>query len=305
MEKIEFEKLEWMMSKPIKPQTKEDSELSSSTAARFDFSGKLIRPDAQVSIREGLHHHGNDPDAPGYTLEELFMLARSKFGQQRVLALQTLANIIVRCHEGIFCDEIKLGNTEQSDSNISVDDANNLLNQLVDGGLVFLLRWCLDDSNESIVVAALEAIRSLLQPPGQEDALDSYFDRSPTPVAFSLHPFSVYFDELESSSRLQLDAKMNVNEKRELAELRDDEYVRQDLVGGLMRMSLIERLRYLIGPYQAQIAFKQLTHNMFLLLFRLVRHSAEFCAEFSMKYAQFVDILAAKFLPSFLTGKFN
>lgn len=41
-----------------------------------------------------LHHHGEEPDAAGYTLEELFHLSRSTILQQRVIALQTLANII-------------------------------------------------------------------------------------------------------------------------------------------------------------------------------------------------------------------
>jgi hypothetical protein len=42
----------------------------------------------------GLHHHGDEPDRAGYTLEELFLLSRSNFLQQRVLAINTLAKII-------------------------------------------------------------------------------------------------------------------------------------------------------------------------------------------------------------------
>lgn len=301
MEKIEFEKLEWMLNKPF-DKSKNDQQ-SSSAAARFDFSGKLRRADEDVSVRAGLHHHGNDPDAPGYTLDELFTLARSKFNQQRVLALQTLGNILTRCHEGAYCDEIKSSNDTEEDD---LDDSNNLLNQLVDGGLVFLLRWSLDDSTESIVSASLGAIRCLLQPPGQEDALDRRFDRDRAPISFSLHPFGVYFSDENNNSKqrpLQVDSRLQVNEKRELAELKDDEYVRQDLVGGLMRMSLIERMRYLIGPYQPQLAYRQLTHDMFLVLFRLVWHSAEFCAQFWLKYKQFVDLLCEKFLPAFCKCK--
>ena len=47
-----------------------------------------------IPVYLGLHHHGKDPSSPGYTLEELFILARSSFLQQRVLALQVLAKIM-------------------------------------------------------------------------------------------------------------------------------------------------------------------------------------------------------------------
>ena len=47
-----------------------------------------------IPVYHGLHHHGKDPSSPGYTLEELFILARSSFLQQRVLALQVLAKIM-------------------------------------------------------------------------------------------------------------------------------------------------------------------------------------------------------------------
>ena len=49
---------------------------------------------ADISVTAALHHHGEEPEAAGYTLEELFHLSRSAVLQQRVIALQTLANII-------------------------------------------------------------------------------------------------------------------------------------------------------------------------------------------------------------------
>ena len=42
----------------------------------------------------GLHHHGNEPERAGYSLEELFLLSRSNFLQQRVFAISTLGKII-------------------------------------------------------------------------------------------------------------------------------------------------------------------------------------------------------------------
>ena len=55
MDKIEYEKLEWMI-KPKNPIKKSDS--NESAAARFDFEGNLISPDEEVPVTRALHHHG-------------------------------------------------------------------------------------------------------------------------------------------------------------------------------------------------------------------------------------------------------
>ena len=64
--------------------------------ARFDFHGNLVNQSQDIPEYLGLHHHGNDPSSAGYTLEELIVLARSSFLQQRVLALQVLARIMTQ-----------------------------------------------------------------------------------------------------------------------------------------------------------------------------------------------------------------
>lgn len=50
--------------------------------------------DDKVNVTQALHHHGEEPERPGYTLQELLKLSRSSLQQQRVLALTTLANIL-------------------------------------------------------------------------------------------------------------------------------------------------------------------------------------------------------------------
>lgn len=67
-----------------------------------------------------------------------------------------------------------------------------------------------------------------------------------------------------------------------------------------MRMNLIERFQYLIEKYNPQLSYQQITNNMFLILFRLLRHSAEFCYEFTQKYRKFLDLLASRFLPLYI-----
>ena len=54
----------------------------------------MINPLSQVSWREGLHHHGEDEQLAGYTLQELLGLANSRLTQQRMLAFDALAGVI-------------------------------------------------------------------------------------------------------------------------------------------------------------------------------------------------------------------
>ena len=61
---------------------------------RVDFQGEVINPLSEVSWRQGLHHHGEDEQLPGYTLQELLGLANSRLTQQRLLAFDALAGVI-------------------------------------------------------------------------------------------------------------------------------------------------------------------------------------------------------------------
>ena len=65
---------------------------------RFSLDALTIPRDVSMSIPThlGLHHHGEEPVAAGYTLDELLHLAQSSVPQQRVLALQTLAVLVTR-----------------------------------------------------------------------------------------------------------------------------------------------------------------------------------------------------------------
>ena len=144
MDKIEYDKLEWM----IKPRHVVKSETNDSSSARFDFNGNLMSPNEDIAVTKALHHHGNDPDSAGYTLDELFHLARSKFNQQRVIALQTLGNILSKCHQGHYAQIVKAGKRvkpngepieEDLDDAELENDKNNLLHQLIEGGKLFYI----------------------------------------------------------------------------------------------------------------------------------------------------------------------
>ncbi|KAK8221988.1 hypothetical protein M8818_000155 [Zalaria obscura] len=100
------EKLEWM-----NPSKSDDTYSPSQVGLdprdiRFNFNGALIPPKlaAEIPVTAGLHHHGNAPDAAGYTIQELAMLARSSVPAQRCVAFQTLGRILYRLGKGEFGD---------------------------------------------------------------------------------------------------------------------------------------------------------------------------------------------------------
>ncbi|KAK5995736.1 RNA polymerase II-associated protein RBA50 [Cladobotryum mycophilum] len=72
------------------------------SALRFDFRGRFLSPRVSRSIpsSKGLHHHGDAPEAAGYTVAELARLARSAVPAQRCMAFQTLGRILYRLGRG-------------------------------------------------------------------------------------------------------------------------------------------------------------------------------------------------------------
>ncbi|KAL3454065.1 RPAP1-like protein [Aspergillus insuetus] len=71
---------------------------------RFSLTGSILSPSTSLSLPTnlGLHHHGNDPHAAGYTIPELAILSRSSFPAQRCIAWQVLGRILFRLGKGQF-----------------------------------------------------------------------------------------------------------------------------------------------------------------------------------------------------------
>lgn len=72
------------------------------SALRFDFRGRFLSPRVSRSIpsTKGLHHHGEAPEAAGYTVAELARLARSAVPAQRCMSFQTLGRVLFRLGNG-------------------------------------------------------------------------------------------------------------------------------------------------------------------------------------------------------------
>ncbi|XDG05318.1 hypothetical protein ABKA04_004933 [Annulohypoxylon sp. FPYF3050] len=74
------------------------------SSLRFNFRGELLPPRISRIIppSKGLHHHGEAPEAAGYTVRELARLCRSAVPGQRCVAYQTLGRILYRLGRGEF-----------------------------------------------------------------------------------------------------------------------------------------------------------------------------------------------------------
>lgn len=107
-------KLAWMSS-PAEPTADDPSEDHSYnplfgadsipvTQLRFGFTGDLLPPSVSIDIGvdKGLHHHGDNPEAAGYTIPELAHLARSSVPSQRCVSYQILGRILYRLGVGEF-----------------------------------------------------------------------------------------------------------------------------------------------------------------------------------------------------------
>eukprot|EP00794_Sanderia_malayensis_P020498 gene20498-22515_t len=262
MKIIEDEKLQWM-KEPPKPLFKTDGDKSASPA-RFDLEGNLAPRSQETPFDRALHHHGDDQDAPGYTLEELFHLARCNFKQQRVFALQLLARIMEQYQKGNFRDHLQ----------------SCLLKQLIEAGLPFLLRWSLDDNTESIFSAAVYAFRAMLTVPCDDDALAAmlHMDRG-----------------LEIPALKPVDSEANLRpvDKIEQRDLTDPEMMSADLVKGLLQVQILPRLRYILevcDPSETTV------NNCMAVLTRIVAHSSQSAYEV-LKCPRLIETICSHFLP--------
>nr|XP_033335290.1 RNA polymerase II-associated protein 1 [Megalopta genalis] len=229
MDSLEPVKLKWMEDVPAQSQ-----EEPATYTARFDFNGILLPyTDENVSPEKGLHHHGEEPDRPGYSLQELLQLSRSSSQQQRCTALTTLANIIEKTRKGWYDKALQPG-------------PMTALNQV---NLMIMLRFSLDDTPVAVITATLQALRALLYSEVDEVCLDRLygFDNYKEPVL-----------------------KPPGTDQPDTSDLKDHELAQLDAVASLLRTDILSRIRYILSeirppPVGVTCAFEVLT--------RLARHS--------------------------------
>ncbi|KAF9976978.1 RNA polymerase II associated protein 1 [Actinomortierella ambigua] len=275
----EPEKLEWMgiedpslgpkatpgkaLAPGIQPYTATEAD-PAAAHYRFDFSGKLLEEGQEVPVHLGLHHHGQDPTKPGYTLSELLHLIRSSVPSQRILPLNVISKVLIGCRDPSYA---------------SFDVRSGILRWLIDSlRAPVYLRAALDDKTDSGIVAAMNAISAWACPWAEEahensvwESLD-FLDRGYERISLQYnHQNTTKFagmelkpDSLNSSQEQGTEDEGTIRAHAILAS--------KDPNKGLLAMNVIPRLRYLIDVCRLPAATNL---QVLSVLLSLLKHSTE------------------------------
>ncbi|OXB56545.1 hypothetical protein ASZ78_007255 [Callipepla squamata] len=273
MDNVEFEKLEWMKDLPSPRQKKTKKGME----ARFSLKGDLIPADADLPTHLGLHHHGEEAERAGYSLQELFHLSRSQLIQQRTLALQVLGRIVQKARAGEFASSLK----------------GSVLRLLLDAGFLFLLRFSLDDAVDNVMAASVGALRALLVSSDDEKCLDWTFSWYQGMATFPFVPSNEEEEEEEEEEELT-GTERSQNKKRKDENKPDADVARYDVVKGLLKTRVQHRLRYIlevVRPVPAVVL------DILHILTRIARHSSEACIQL-LDCPRLIDTIVREFLPT-------
>ncbi|XP_006158727.1 RNA polymerase II-associated protein 1 isoform X2 [Tupaia chinensis] len=271
MDTVEMEKLHWTQDLPPlrRQQTQERMQ------ARFSLQGELLAPDADLPTYLGLHHHGEEAERAGYSLQELFHLTRSQVSQQRALALHVLTQVISRAQAGEFGDRL----------------VGSVLRLLLDAGFLFLLRFSLDDRVDGVIAAAVRALRALLVTPGDEELLDSTFSWYLGALVFPLMPSQEDKEDEDEDEDPPAEKSPKCPEEGSRP---PPDLARHDVIKGLLATNLLPRLRYIlevIHPGPAVVL------DILAVLIRLARHSTE-SATRVLECPRLIETIVREFLPT-------
>ncbi|XP_034935738.1 RNA polymerase II-associated protein 1 [Chelonus insularis] len=258
MDEIEPAKLEWM--KEIPASNHSDKVPEEPYNARFDFSGMLLPFKDDSLLNKGLHHHGEEPDRPGYSLQELLQLSRSAAQQQRCTALTTLANIMEQSRKGLY-DQVL------HPSPLAILNQRNIM---------LLLRFSLDDLSVAIVTATMQALRAFLYSEADEICLDRLH-------GWNLNGGTCVIPELPAPK----------TDVEDTATLKDHELAQLDCVAAAMRSDIVLRIRYILSemrPPPAGVTFA------LEILIRLARHSRSTALNIATT-PRLLEIIANNFIP--------
>ncbi|NXE93107.1 RPAP1 protein, partial [Menura novaehollandiae] len=272
MDSVEFEKLEWMKDLPSPRQKKTEKGMQ----ARFSLKGELIPADADLPTHLGLHHHGEEAERAGYSLQELFHLSRSQVTQQRTLALQVLGRIVQRARAGEFASSLK----------------GSVLRLLLDAGFLFLLRFSLDDAVDNVMAAAVGALQALLVSLDDEKYLDLTFSWYQGMAAF---PFVPNNEEEEEEEEEELNGTEKSQDKKLKDENKPDpDVARYDVVKGLLKTRIQHRLRYILEVVRP---VPTVVLDILHILTHIARHSSEACSQL-LDCPRLIETIVREFLPT-------
>ncbi|KAJ3290246.1 RNA polymerase II associated protein 1 [Borealophlyctis nickersoniae] len=257
-DKAEIEKLEWMA--PEQDVMNQPAEEQTASELRFDFKGRILDSTVEVPVHLGLHHHGNEPQHPGYSLDELLHLSRSTVPNQRSISLSILTNIVERVRAGAYGRE--LGEVVAS--------------QLIRKDLLLHVRIALDDSHDTVFINALEALAASVGCGSDSDDEAGVWDamaltrqgyRTLAISIDSTEAFSARVHGLPFNSEdLESDDTLAAAKRR----------IQYDALQGLLSTNLLLRFRYLLDTRQLSASA---VAGITCMLVRVCQHSRSAAAD--------------------------
>lgn len=289
---LEPEKLEW--TRNIE-KTFENLKPGETFEARFDWKGFLLpfidtEKEAVKDDRE-LYLHGEDPHRPGYSLQELFRLARATVLQQRIAAINAIAGIINIYNQGYYDGILELPMSK----------------------IFFFLRFALDENTPAIVEVTSRALAFLFYNDTDETLLDIAFETKgglTQPIMDNRKASMAGSGQDEPEVDLESSLRnLSLNENRKLFESKVEDLVDDDLekesvndfhlaevnlVECFMRTNILERISYILLVTQPNDVTVQ---SCVKILIRLARTSRDFALKILNKHS-LVDQMIAEFLPN-------
>uniref|UniRef100_K3X1P0 RNA polymerase II-associated protein 1 N-terminal domain-containing protein n=1 Tax=Globisporangium ultimum (strain ATCC 200006 / CBS 805.95 / DAOM BR144) TaxID=431595 RepID=K3X1P0_GLOUD len=247
------------------------------TTERFDFNGDRIVSGGdggvQHATHSGLFHHGDDPDAAGYTMSELIHLARSTVSSQRAMALTTITKILQK--RIVY----------QQEQNLT-----NVFPRVLPTNLPITLRIALDDQNYTALSAAIAALHAFLVPPAElqqqnneASAFEGAYGVVVAPPHIHLHrnikeettPASQEVLRLEippTEEVIYIDTSdVQDDEGNDVSSISDEDLTFLDPVQGFLNMDIGTRLRYILE--RIQLPDPTSTEKMLDILTQIANHS--------------------------------
>ena len=215
---------------------------------RFGFDGAIIPPGTDIPTSAGLHHHGGDQWAAGYTINELCVLMRSSFPSQRVEALRIVENILTRAR-----------NREYDRTDVRVVMVQKFR-------VPYLIRIAMDDKQVSVISAAVNTLHALVVDP-RELQLEQIME--------ACYRGDEHQDYTAYTRKDPATADSSDDDDSDEPYVPDEDYAALDLLNGLLSLNTAERLRYLL-----QVApLDGLEIPIVEIIDRLAHYSAAACAK--------------------------
>ncbi|KAK9093539.1 hypothetical protein Syun_028450 [Stephania yunnanensis] len=284
---------------------------------RFTLEGNVVEENGG-SVVECTRHNANncscldylitdgDPAAMGYTMKEAVELSRSMVPGQRGIALQLLVSVLDKALYEL--QQAQIGSTmRQANGKHAFVDWMAVWAYVLgpEPELAFSLRMALDSNHNSVVMACLKVIQSVLSC----DINESFFNTSEklatcrksiytAPVFRSRPEIDLGFlhggfwkYSTKPSNILISDNAVMDNEDEGKHTIRDDLSVAgQDFAAGLVRMEILPRIRYLLET-DPTVALEEC---LISVLIGLARHSPT-CAGAIFECPGLVQIIADRF----------